>query len=583
MVPDIQPKLGRDTRGLLRYLYGPGRHDEHQDPHIVAAWLERGVPDPGRDPDTTLTELARFLDVPVTRLMAEGTTRKNGHVWHCPVAIAPTDRLLSDAEWAMVARRIVHATGIAPAGDPMACRWIAVRHDPRHIHILATAVREDGRAPRRHKDGQRAQDECRKLEIELGLRQLNSGDKTAARRPTSPEVHKAQTHGWDQPSRVWLQEQIREALAVASTPSGFFDLLEGGLGVHVRPVREDGEIVGYRVNRPGDVNAQGKPVWFAAGNLAQDLSWPNVKARLATNPQPEEHPTARRTRPEHPLLTYTDALDKYLVPALLADQPDDGGASGAEAQGYIVAFHESLTVLAHQAPPDLQAQLRSAEKQLARATRSQVRADHSRTRDFRRATRQLVDLATSETVSGGGDLFPVALAGVLFAVLLIEDWHARRNHQQQTDAARRAVVELNDVVERAAEQPLARLTAQHPATEGAVLDFARDLTAALPAAQAQKIAADPRADRLRAALADAAQRGHNPRKLVEQALRERELESARSPATVLALRVQRLGHQPVANPAAAAARLRTTVHRTTPATPAAAAANSPQRAGNRHR
>ncbi|MBC3843105.1 mobilization protein [Streptacidiphilus sp. 4-A2] len=454
MVPDIQPRLGRDTRGLLGYLYGAGRHDEHEDPHIVAAWLDRGVPDPGRDPEATLTELARFLDVPVKRLLADGGTRKNGHVWHCPVAIAPTDRLLSDAEWGMVARRIVHAAGIAPSGDQMACRWIAVRHDPRHIHIVATAVREDGRAPRRHKDGQRAQAECRKLEVELGLRRLKSGDKTASRRPTSPEVHKAQGQGWEEPSRVWLQEQIREALAVTSSPQEFFDLLEGGLGVHIHQVRKNGELVGYRVSRPGDINAAGRPVWFAAGKLALDLSWPNVEARLAANPAPEEHPTARRTRAEHPLLAYTDALDRHLVPALLADTGE--GNDGATAQAYIAAFHESLTVLAAQAPPDIAGQLKAAQRQLARATRSQVRADHARTREFRYATRQLVDLATSESDSGAADLFAIALAGVLFAALLAQDWHARRHHQQQTDAAHSAVIQLQAAVEQVAEQPLTK-------------------------------------------------------------------------------------------------------------------------------
>ncbi len=29
---------GGDVGGLLRYLYGPGRHNEHENPHLVAAW-----------------------------------------------------------------------------------------------------------------------------------------------------------------------------------------------------------------------------------------------------------------------------------------------------------------------------------------------------------------------------------------------------------------------------------------------------------------------------------------------------------------------------------------------------------------
>jgi hypothetical protein len=117
------------------------------------------------------------------------------------------------------------------------------------------------------------------------------------------------------------------------------------------------------------------------------------------------------------------------------------------------------------------------------------------------------------------------------------------------------------------------------------MSFTHDLAAALPAAQVWRIAADPKANRLRAALADAAQRGHNPRTLLQQALRERELDTARSPATVLALRVQRLGHQPVANPMAAAARLRSTTYRAagTPNPAPTTAPTAPQYPGDRAR
>lgn len=71
MIAAIKP-AGSNTRGLLAYLYGPGRHDEHLDPHIVAGFAILGMPDPGRDEDATLTELARHLDEPV-RLRLPGT------------------------------------------------------------------------------------------------------------------------------------------------------------------------------------------------------------------------------------------------------------------------------------------------------------------------------------------------------------------------------------------------------------------------------------------------------------------------------------------------------------------------------
>ena len=69
MVPDVS--TGGRTRGLLSYLFGPGRRDEHQDPHIVAAWDMAGAPDPGRDPDAieiTTGGAAAFAPDPVEAL-----------------------------------------------------------------------------------------------------------------------------------------------------------------------------------------------------------------------------------------------------------------------------------------------------------------------------------------------------------------------------------------------------------------------------------------------------------------------------------------------------------------------------------
>jgi hypothetical protein len=56
--------------------------------------------------------------------------------------------LLSDAEWAQVATAIMDRTGLAPAGDDLAVRWVAVRHAPDHIHLVATLARLDQIRPK---------------------------------------------------------------------------------------------------------------------------------------------------------------------------------------------------------------------------------------------------------------------------------------------------------------------------------------------------------------------------------------------------------------------------------------------------
>ena len=65
-------KPGKRTVGLLYYLYGRGRANEHQDPHLVAAWA-MGVRDPGRDSGVTMAYLAALLDAPVAAMPARAT------------------------------------------------------------------------------------------------------------------------------------------------------------------------------------------------------------------------------------------------------------------------------------------------------------------------------------------------------------------------------------------------------------------------------------------------------------------------------------------------------------------------------
>lgn len=137
-------KPGHKTRGVLNYLYGPGRANEHTDPHLIASW-DGFAPDPGRDSEATLAQLTTALDLRVKQARDKAPKE---HMWHCSVRAAPEDRALSDEEWATVARRVLNTAGIAPDGDPDACRWVAVRHAEDHIHIVATKVRGDLRPAR---------------------------------------------------------------------------------------------------------------------------------------------------------------------------------------------------------------------------------------------------------------------------------------------------------------------------------------------------------------------------------------------------------------------------------------------------
>ena len=541
MIAAIKP-AGSNTRGLLAYLYGPGDHDEHLDPHIVAGFAMLGMPDPGRDENATLTELARYLDEPVRLRNSEFGKKVTDHVWHCPVRAAPEDRYLFDTEWGEIAQRIVEAAGIAPAGDDLACRWIAVRHADDHIHILATTVREDGRRPKLHDSGIRVGDACREIEKDYGLRQLKKGDRTGTRRPTQAEMHKAERLGWDQTSREWLQDRIRAAIPHVTGAEEFIAYLEAS-GVEVQARRgPSGDLLGYAAGRPGDLNEAGEQIFHPGGKISPDLTLPKIKARLESS-RPEEHPTARRNRPSTPWQQATEALD-----TLHTDLTDD-----THAQAHITALGELLEATAQKAPDTLRAELQAAAKAFTRAQRSQIRAEDRAAHALRSAARDIVHTATGPD----GSALAALVAALVWATIVAARWHEAKNHAHQADAARQAVQHLQTAADRALAPTLAELAARPPRDQARRV-LASDVRAAVPD-HAERILTDPAWPALATVLADAEARGRQPHQLLKEAAAQRELTTARQPARVLITRIQHAGRTPVPNRRAEAARLQSTM------------------------
>jgi hypothetical protein len=152
-----------NTAGLLAYLYGLGERGDRSEPRLVGGDCH-GAPADLFTHSDNLPYLAHALDAPVERL---GTGAPERPVWVCSVRSDPRQRDLSDAQWADVARRVVGVT-VAPGGDPDACRWIALRNQPRQVHIVATLAREDGSLHNAYRDAFHLQTECRRIAAELG-------------------------------------------------------------------------------------------------------------------------------------------------------------------------------------------------------------------------------------------------------------------------------------------------------------------------------------------------------------------------------------------------------------------------------
>ncbi|WP_327688914.1 mobilization protein [Streptomyces tubercidicus] len=567
MIPKIILGKGpHATRRTIGYLFGKGRANEHTDPHLVASW-NGFAPDPGRSlhraPKDVADQLAAQLDQPV-RMLGEKAPKFT--VWHCPVRAAPEDPTLTDEQWADVARRIVAAAGIAPDGDEGACRWVAVRHADDHIHIAATLVRQDGRRPRRGYDQRAVQREARKIEVDYGLRRLNPGDGTAAKRPTSKEHFKAKHQGQDATAREVLRLRVRRAVAAASSEAEFFALLDV-MGVTVRPkTGPSGDILGYSVALPGDVNKDSEPVWFSGSTLAGDLSLPKIRQRLAdTRPEPT---AVRLGNPWHQATAATERIPDHLT------RGDDH-----VAQGQLVALGAALDLLPVTAPATAKAELQQAAAAFERATRSRITADRDSARVLRRSVQAIWRHPdTAGDGSGPAMLLDAALTVVAFAM----HWHRKHQHAQQEAAAQQALVHLQAAYGPVAEPVLGNLTRRAPGQQ-TKHRYAHHLQQAVPE-HAERIVEDRAWDALATVLAEAEARGHDAATVLDQALSQRSLDDARHPARALTWRIQRLGQRHAPGPRAQAAMARSTaLQPTAPASTAAAVPPSQQSPARRRR
>jgi hypothetical protein len=277
--------IGKVTRGqgvarLLSYLYGPGRRNEHIDPHIVAGFRLPMALEPGTDArgDRDFRHLAGVLTSPLDTLRHTPLALP---IWQCSIRAAPTDRTLSDDEWADIAETVMHQTGFAPRGDDEACRWIAVRHADDHIHLVVVLAREDGRNPNVHRDYYKVADACHLAEERYDLTRTAPADRTAAPRPTRAETELAHRQNWPEPPRTTLRRHVATAAAGAQSEGDFFAALEhAGVLVKLRhSARTPGQITGYAVALPHHNNKQNQPVWFSGGKLAANLTLPKLRKR----------------------------------------------------------------------------------------------------------------------------------------------------------------------------------------------------------------------------------------------------------------------------------------------------------------
>jgi len=335
MIGKITAPRGERVEPLIYYLYGPGRHEEHTDPHVVAGWRHPAELEPplreggGRD----FRRLLGLLNQPHAAMGERGFSRP---VWHCSMRAAPGDKMLSDDEWAQIACDVLHRTGLSAYGqEDDAVRWVAVRHGDDHIHIVAMLARQDGRRPRLPNDRYRVRDACLAAEQRYGLRSTAPGDRTAARRPARAESEKAARRGLEEAPRVTLRRHVSMAAAAAGSEQEFFARLDAA-GVLVRKrfsARTPGEVTGYAVALSGDTSRGGEPVWYGGGKLAADMTLPKLRRRWTQPGSPADSGLTAGDRRVRAAAARPDRIGRPLVPALANAVLDTADRAGGPQGG----------------------------------------------------------------------------------------------------------------------------------------------------------------------------------------------------------------------------------------------------------
>lgn len=316
MIPNIT--RGAKMTGLVSYLAGPGRSNEHENPHVVAGHEAVLFAAPaGELSHSDAIELAHEIDTarvvfgtevsytnrrkmnaaiddgtPRSVALADATSDRN--VWHCSLSLNPDEGELSDATWGAIAADFMREMGFDDPNSPRpAARWVAIRHGKTtaggdHIHIAASAVREDGTKVDTFNDFKRAQAACGTLERTHGLVVLTSRENDRGTRGVKPaEAGVAARSGAVETARVRLERTVR-ACATASKTEGEFVRRLRAQKVLVRPRYDTGttgKVVGYSVATTptaAERAAGGKPVWFGGGRLAKDLTLPRLRDEWET-------------------------------------------------------------------------------------------------------------------------------------------------------------------------------------------------------------------------------------------------------------------------------------------------------------
>ncbi|WP_193614274.1 relaxase/mobilization nuclease domain-containing protein [Nocardioides lijunqiniae] len=312
---------GGDMKGLMRYLTGPGRANEHVRPHIVAS---DGFPSQVFAAElldrTAAEEIADYVEAPrelfgttirtqVSEQDPETGERvvlgmRDAHVWHCSLSVAAKEGPLSEETWEGFASDFMDKMGFTEESGKSPCRWVAIHHGASksgndHIHIAASMVREDGtKWDGRMRDFTRARDACRELETKYGLAHPPNYEAGVSVRGEQPaEQRQAAELQLPATAPKLLAERLRGAAVASSSEAEWVRRVRAD-GVVVKPFYAKGTtdvVAGYRAALKPE-NYNDKLVFYGGGKLGKDLSLPRLRERWGS---PGEQETTAATAEWH--------------------------------------------------------------------------------------------------------------------------------------------------------------------------------------------------------------------------------------------------------------------------------------------
>lgn len=314
-------KRGRDMAGLVGYLYGPGKSDEHTNQRMIASSSGLAMAYQGALSRDEAHDLGRLIEsswrarvapeLAVVGAAQGGIPRDavrpgagdgdaNGltdfdaeHVYHLIVSLPPAEAW-TDEQWETIAHDVVQGMGFTSGpDDEHECRWVAVHHGLSasgndHMHIAVNLIRQDGRRAELPANDYAFANRVREQieqQRDFVLPLHDRGERSSLPAFDKGEHQRAREHsaerGHEIPDRVMLQQVVRGAAAVSTTEAEWIgNVLRARPDVHLERGRREqpgtGRVVSYQV-RLGEGQS------FHASELARDLTLGKLRPGWAPN------------------------------------------------------------------------------------------------------------------------------------------------------------------------------------------------------------------------------------------------------------------------------------------------------------